>query len=69
MMKNHQKLSENIIMILKFQPDRTGQTVQTQIRLLLEKHSDLDLHFGPLCLNIRLIVAMFSGVKKFRNFR
>ena len=28
----------------KFQTDRSGQTVQTQIRLLLEEQSDQDLH-------------------------
>ena len=32
------------VMILIFQTDRSGQTVQTQIRLLLEKQSDQGLH-------------------------
>ena len=31
-------------MILNFQTDRSGQTVQTQIRLLLEEKSDQGLH-------------------------
>ena len=31
-------------MILNFRTDRTGQTVQTQIRLLLEEQSDQGLH-------------------------
>ena len=31
-------------MILSFRTDRFGQTVQTQIRLLLEEQSDLGLH-------------------------
>ena len=31
------------VMILNFQTDRSGQTVQTQIRLLLEEQSDLGL--------------------------
>ena len=31
-------------MILSFQTDRSGQTVQTQIRLLLEEQSDQGLH-------------------------
>ena len=35
---------ESTIMTLSFQTDRSGQTVQTQIRLLLEEHSDQDLH-------------------------
>ena len=32
------------IMILNFRSDRSGQTVQTQIRLLLEEQSDQGLH-------------------------
>ena len=31
-------------MILNFWTDRSGQTVQTQIRLLLEEQSDQGLH-------------------------
>ena len=38
------------VMILSFQTDRPGQTVQTQIRLLLEEQSDQGLH----CLPFRL---------------
>ena len=32
------------IMTLSFRSDRTGQTMQTQIRLLLEEQSDQGLH-------------------------
>ena len=32
------------IMTLSFRADRSGQTVQTQIRLLLEEQSDQGLH-------------------------
>ena len=32
------------VMILSFQTNWSGQTVQTQIRLLLEEQSDLGLH-------------------------
>ena len=32
------------VMILSFRTDRYGQTVQTQIRLLLEEQSDQGLH-------------------------
>ena len=32
------------VMILRFLTDRSGQTVQTQIRLLLEEQSDQGLH-------------------------
>ena len=38
------------LMILSFRTDRPGQTVQTQIRLLLEEQSDQGLH----CLPFRL---------------
>ena len=38
------------IMILSFRTDRSEQTVQTQIRLLLEEQSDQGLH----CLQFRL---------------
>ena len=34
----------NTVMILSFRTDRSGQTVQTQIRLLLEEQSDQGLH-------------------------
>ena len=37
-------------MTLSFRTDKSGQTVQTQIRLLLEEQSDQDLH----CLQIPL---------------
>ena len=32
------------VMTLSFRKDRSGQTVQTQIRLLLEEQSDQGLH-------------------------
>ena len=32
------------VMTLSFRTDRSGQTVQTQIRLLLEEQSDQGLH-------------------------
>ena len=38
------------VMILSFRTDMSGQTVQTQIRLLLEEQSDQGLH----CLQFRL---------------
>ena len=38
------------VIILSFRPDMPGQTVQTQIRLLLEEQSDQGLH----CLPFRL---------------
>ena len=38
------------VMILSFRTDRSGQTVQTQIKLLLEEQSDQGLH----CLQFRL---------------
>ena len=38
------------VLVLSFQTDMPGQTVQTQIRLLLEEQSDKGLH----CLLFRL---------------
>ena len=38
-------------MILSFRTDRPGQTVQTQIRLLLEEQSDQVLHCLPFGLH------------------
>ena len=67
---------------LIFRTDRSGQTVQTQIRLLLEEQSDLGLH----CLLFHLhhfnkipyaLASLFEflvdyskvfGIQKFRNF-
>ena len=37
----------NTVMFLSFRTDRSGQTVQTQIRLLLEEQSDQGLHCLP----------------------
>ena len=37
-------LEINTVMILSFRTDMSGQTVQTQIRLLLEEQSDQGLH-------------------------
>ena len=53
-----------------------GQTVQTQIRLLLEEHCLLfHLHHltvlhmvEPLSLNFQVFTLKLVGVKKFRNF-
>ena len=39
------KLKTNTVMILNFRTDRSGQTVQTQIRLLLVEQSDQGLHY------------------------
>ena len=37
-------------MIVSFWTDRSGQTVQTQIRLLLEEKSDQGVHCLQFCL-------------------
>ena len=42
--------AKHSVMILRFRTDMPGQTVQTQIRLLLEEQSDQGLH----CLPFRL---------------
>ena len=72
----------NTIMLLSFRTEKSGQTVQTQTRLLLEEQSDQDLH----CLLFHLhLLAVFLcckanlfefkgdysnilGVRKFRPF-
>ena len=46
------------VMILNFQTDRSGQTMQTQIRLLLEEQSGQDLH----CLLFHL--HLFNEIPK-----
>ena len=40
------------VMILSFRTNRSGQTVQTQIRLLLEEQSDQSLHCLLFHLNL-----------------
>ena len=68
-------------MILCFRTHGSGQTVQTQIRLLLEEQSDQGLHCLLFHLHLFLIpkglasffefrffTAKFSRVRKFRNF-
>ena len=60
-------------MILIFRTDRSGQTVQTHIRLLLEEQSDQGLHC--LLFHLRLFDRIpemgpitFESSTKFRNF-
>ena len=87
--RSHVETSKNIcaelfiyfiftVMILIFRTDRSEQTAQTQIRLLLDK----GLHCLPFHLHLldtllyginflfefRGITSNFSGVRKFRNF-
>ena len=45
-------LQTTTVMILNFQTDKPGQTVQTQIRQLLEEQSDQGLHCLPFRLQI-----------------
>ena len=68
------------VMILSFRTDMPGQTVQTQIRLLLEEQSDQGLHCLPFHLhhldsmvephnsNFRVNRTKFLGVRIFRKF-
>ena len=46
------KLIMTTVIILNFRTDRYGQTVQTQIRMLLEEQSDQGLH----CLLLQLLL-------------
>ena len=41
----------NTVMFLSFRTDRSGQTVQTHIRLLLEEQSDQGLYCLSFCLH------------------
>ena len=75
-------LQSSTVTILSFWTDRSGQTVQTQIRLLLEEQSDQGLHC--LLFNLHLfdnkpsaLTSLFeflvnyskaTCVRKFRNF-
>ena len=54
-------------MILSFRTDRPGQTVQTEIRLLLEEQSDQGLHYLQLCLH--LLDALLYSKAPCSNFR
>ena len=47
------------VMILSFRTDRPGQTVQTQIRLLLEEQSDQGLHCLPF--HLHRLDSLFYG--------
>ena len=76
-------ISFTTVMTLSFRTDKSGQTVQTQIRLIQEEQSDQDLHcllfhlhhydkiplkVWLLSLNFRKITSKISAVPKFRNF-
>ena len=50
--KLNQSLSLCTVMTLSFRTDRSGQTVQTQIRLLLEEQSDQGLHCSLFHLHV-----------------
>ena len=50
-------------MIVSFQTDRSGQTVQTQIRLLLEEKSDQGLHC--LLFHLHLFDEIPKGLASF----
>ena len=45
--KGESSLDDGTVMFLSFRTDMPGQTVQTQIRLLLEEQSDQGLHCLP----------------------
>ena len=54
------------IMILNFRTDRSGQTVQTQIRLLLEEQSDQGLHC--LLFHLHVFNKIPSGMASLFEF-
>ena len=53
-------------MTLSFRTDRSGQTVQTQIRLLLEEQSDQGLHC--LQFHLHLFDKIFYGLASLFEF-
>ena len=69
-------------MFLSFQTDRSGQTVQSQISVLLEEQSDQGLHCLQFrlhlldallkekssCSTFRMITVNFLDVRNFRIF-
>ena len=52
--------STHTVMILNFWTDRSGQTMQTQIRLLLEEQSDQGLHC--LLFHFHVFDKILSGL-------
>ena len=55
------------VMTLSFRTDRCGQTVQTQIRLLLEEQSDQGLHC--LLFHLHLFEERPKGLASFLEFK
>ena len=55
------------VMTLSFRTDRSGQTVQTQIRLLLEDQSDQGLHC--LLLHLHVFDKIPSGLASLFEFK
>ena len=58
--------SKITVMILNFRTDRSGQTVQTQIRLLLEEQSGQDLHC--LLFHLHVFDKISSGMASLFEF-
>ena len=54
-------------MTLSFRTDRPGQTVETQIRLLLQEQSDLGPHCLSFCLH--LLDTLLYGKTTLRKFK
>ena len=57
---------DHTIMTLRLRTDRSGQTVQTQIRLLLEEQSDQGLHC--LLFHLHLLDKIPKGLASFLEF-
>ena len=63
--KCHEML--HTVMIVSFQTDSSGQTVQTQIRLLLEEQSDQGLHcLLSICFFLTKYTKVWSDCLNFR---
>ena len=63
--QNHS--TQYTVMIQSFRTDRSGQTVQTQIRALLKERSDQGLH--RLLFHLHLFDKIPQGLASFFNLR
>ena len=60
------KYNQITVMILSFRTDRSGQTVQTQIRLLPEEQSEQGLHCYSICIFLTKYTKLWVFCFNFR---
>ena len=64
--RRHLKMLINVVIILNFRTNSSGQTMQTQIRLLLEEQSDQGLHC--LLFHLHLFGEISQGLASLFEF-